>query len=106
MESNKFMNKSYQLEKEPFDIIFSPKEKEDDEISSTISDHPTRYDSGNLQIKWKPKKKVRFNPLVTVVNIKSYKNENHIRNFFANTERKHKDDISTQKNNCDICSIF
>ena len=106
------MRNSFHLESEPkYSYSKSRSSHKDDEGSiipisriddyqTSISNFSTRNESGQLQYK-KDKKKVLFNPLISVVNVKSFKKENYeLTNDVILVEENKKE----QK--CILCSIF
>ena len=71
-----------------------------DDYQTSISNFSTRNETGPLKIK-KNKKKVDFNPFISVVNVQSYKKENYeIANDVIILDENKKE----QK--CILCSIF
>ncbi len=88
-----------------------------EDFQTSISTFSTRIESKQNNIntennnikrkkKKKDKKKVEFNPLVTVVNIESYKKENYEGNF--DNEGRCTEEIFNNNNvkKCILCSIF
>ena len=84
--------------------------KVDDNIISKIEDYQTSMSTFSAKIehrmvigsnkeKPKGKKRVEFNPLITVINIQSYKKEN-----FSGPEDRNKDSNKIKK--CVSCNVF
>ena len=84
--------------------------KVDDNIISKIEDYQTSMSTFSAKIehrmvigsnkeKPKGKKRVEFNPLITVINIQSYKKEN-----FSRPEDRNKDSNKIKK--CVSCNVF
>ena len=84
--------------------------KVDDNIVSKIEDYQTSMSTFSAKIehrmvigsnkeKPKGKKRVEFNPLITVINIQSYKKEN-----FSGPEDRNKDSNKIKK--CVSCNVF
>ena len=84
--------------------------KVDDNIISKIEDYQTSMSTFSAKIehrmvissnkeKSKGKKRVEFNPLITVINIQSYKKEN-----FSGPEDRNKDSNKIKK--CVSCNVF
>ena len=84
--------------------------KVDDNIISKIEDYQTSMSTFSAKIehrmvigsnkeKPKGKKRVEFNPLITVINIQSYKKEN-----FSGPEERNKDSNKIKK--CVSCNVF
>ena len=69
-----------------------------DDYQSSMSNFSTRVESGQIRDK-KEKRRVQFNPLISVINVQSYKKEN-----FELTNDITLDDKKEEK--CVLCSIF
>ena len=69
-----------------------------DDYQSSISNFSTRIESSKIKSK-KEKNRVKFNPLISVVNIESYKKENYeLTNDVIIVEQK--------EQKCALCTIF
>ena len=69
-----------------------------DDYQTSISNFSTRIESSKLKDK-KEKSRVKFNPLISVVNIQSYKKENYeLTNDVIIVDQK--------EQKCALCSIF
>ena len=73
-----------------------PRSKIDD-YQTSISSFSTRNESDKNVIK-KMKKQVQFNPLITVINIESYKKETY--------ESHNEESLNNKEQKCALCSIF
>ena len=72
-----------------------------DDYQSSITNFSTRVESGQIRekIEKREKRRVQFNPLISVINIQSYKKENYeLTNDVIIVDKK--------EEKCALCSIF
>ena len=69
-----------------------------DDYQSSMSNFSTRNESGQIREK-KEKRRVQFNPLISVINVQSYKKENFELTNDVIIENK-------KEEKCVLCSIF